>query len=163
MTRSVLAAALAAIPLALAGCTGAGSILEPSALLSPQPPSAAASTIVQFAPVVGAPGPAAGILGEALLARAGEVGLNLAMAGETGTLSMQGYFSAFSEDGGTTVVYVWDVVDPGGNRVHRIQGSQQAAAGPGEGWDGVDEATMRTIAGQTIDQLVGWIALNDAG
>ncbi len=131
-------------------------------MLSPQPPSPASDIRVQFDPVIGAPESASSVLAQGLSARAAEIGLNLVPAGGTGTLSMRGYFSAFSEDGATTVVYVWDVVDAAGNRVHRIQGQQQAPAGPGEGWADVSGPTMQAIAVQTIDQLVAWLALNSA-
>jgi hypothetical protein len=159
MTRSGIAAALAALSFGIGGCT-TQSVMEPFALTNPQPASRASDILVQFDPVVGAPESAAGVLSQGLSARAAETGLNLVPAGGTGTLSMRGYFSAFSEDGATTVVYVWDVVDAAGNRVHRIQGQQQAPAGPGEGWASVSDPTMQAIAQQTIDQLVAWLATN---
>ena len=41
---------------------------------------------------------------------------------------LKGYFSAMTEGKETTVIYVWDVYDPAGNRLHRIQGQQKAPA-----------------------------------
>jgi len=60
------------------------------------------------------------------------------------------------------VIYVWDVLDPAGNRLHRIQG-QQGASGKGEGWAAVPPATMQAIADQTVDQLMIWLAAAAAG
>ena len=40
------------------------------------------------------------------------------------------------------MIYVWDVVDGTGTRLHRIQGQQQAAGGEGEGWNAVQAETM---------------------
>lgn len=162
MQRSIVTAALAALYLGLAGCTGATSVFEPSAMLSPRPSSPARDVSVQFAPVVGAPETAANVLSQQLLARAGEVGLTLVPVGQTGNLAMRGYFSAFSEGGQTTVVYVWDVVDPAGNRVHRIQGQETTPTTQVEGWPSVSDAAMQAIAVQTVDQLVAWLALNGA-
>jgi hypothetical protein len=71
---------------------------------------------------------------------------------------MKGYFSALTDNDQTTVIYVWDVLDPAGNRLHRIEGQQKAPPGRGEGFAAVTEGTMKTIADQTIDQLVTWLS-----
>ncbi len=71
---------------------------------------------------------------------------------------LKGYFSAMSEGKDTTVVYVWDVYDPAGNRLHRINGQQKApSVNGGDSWKGVAPATMQTIANQTIDQFAAWL------
>ena len=66
---------------------------------------------------------------------------------------LKGYFSTITEGKETTVIYVWDVYDPSGNRLHRINGQQKAPSNGGEGWSAVSPATMQTIADLTIDQL----------
>ncbi len=116
---------------------------------------------VQFAPIVGATVEAATPLTQRLGARARERGITL--AGSTDTtppgIIMRGYFSAMTEGKDTTVVYVWDVYDPAGTRLHRINGQQTAAsAGSGDGWPTVAPATMQAIADSTIDQLAQWLA-----
>ena len=58
----------------------------------------------------------------------------------------------------TTVLYVWDVYDRSGNRLHRINGQQVAGSAGGEGWSAVPAAAMQQIADDTIDQLAAWIA-----
>lgn len=184
MKRSAFLAAAPAILIALAGCQSTQDVLEPSALVGddssagatpgegaaqpPQPagtspgtpPQAAVATQarVQFPPVIGAPDAAATPLNARLSARARDRGIGVAAIGDrTATLVMRGYFSTILEDGVTTVIYVWDVVDPGGTRVHRIQG-QTRARGMGMGWDGVDGPTMEAVADQTIDQLATWLS-----
>ncbi len=130
----------------------------------PAPPQTAAITSnirVQFAPLVGTPVEAATPLTERLGAKARARGIKL--AGSTDTtppgIIMRGYFSAMTEGKDTTVVYVWDVYDPAGTRLHRINGQQSAAsAGSGEGWPAVVPSTMQAIADQTIDQLATWMA-----
>lgn len=116
---------------------------------------------VQFAPLVGTPVEAATPLTERLGAKARARGIKL--AGSTDTtppgIIMRGYFSAMTEGEDTTVVYVWDVYDPAGTRLHRINGQQTAAsAGKDEGWPAVVPSTMQAIADQTIDQLATWMA-----
>jgi hypothetical protein len=71
---------------------------------------------------------------------------------------LKGYFSTMSEGKDTTVIYVWDVYDPAGNRLHRINGQQKAASvNGGEGWAAVAPETMQAIADQTIDQFATWL------
>jgi hypothetical protein len=73
---------------------------------------------------------------------------------------LKGYFSALPEGKETTVIYVWDVYDPEGNRLHRINGQQKAPSNGGDGWSAVSPSTMQTIADFTIDQLAAWLASN---
>jgi hypothetical protein len=71
---------------------------------------------------------------------------------------LKGYFTPLAEGKETTVIYVWDVYDPAGNRVHRITGQQKAPSSGGDGWSSVSSSTMQTIADATIDQLVTWLS-----
>src|SRR5690606_23704109 len=125
--------------------------------------SAAASPIVtnarvRFAPVVGAPNSASAPLATRLNTRAGQRGIGLVGAEDTSaTLVMKGYFSAISDAGETTVIYVWDVTDPAGTGVHRIQGQAKGPSGQ-DGWAGVQSSTMEAIADQTVDQLALWLS-----
>lgn len=158
MKRASGTVALAALGAVLAACSSTGRILEPAALIGPRPASPYSNLSVSFAPVVGAPEAAANVLGARISAKARELGLTIEPTGEGGNYGMRGYFSAFSEAGRTTVVYVWDVLDAAGNRVHRIQGQEQTPGGSGEGWAAVSDATMVAVADQTLDQLVTWLA-----
>lgn len=120
--------------------------------------AAAADARIQFAPVIGAPETASAPLSARLSARATERGVVLLGAGQAGATHMlKGYFSAIADGSETTVIYVWDVMDSGGNRVHRIQG-QARSTSSGGGWEAVRPATMEAIADQTVDQLIVWLA-----
>ncbi len=178
---SLLAAA------ALSACTSTQDVLEPSAIaaqppaqgdaapsqpaISPTPATSAGATPsgarsaavtanarIQFAPIVGTSIDAATALSERLSTRARERGIVLARSNDPATTHvLKGYFTPLAEGKETTVIYVWDVYDPAGNRVHRITGQQKARSGGGEGWSSVSSATMQTIADATIDQLVTWL------
>ncbi len=165
----------------ISGCTNTGSVLEPSALLDPSTsdplpqaqfplPSAEGTGTasqqvaairtdakVQFAPVVGATSEASAPLAARLAARAGARGITLVGAGDSSaTHVMRGYFSAISDNGQTTVIYVWDVVDGAGTRIHRIQGQARSPSTTG-GWADIGAQTMEAIADQTVDQLAAWL------
>ncbi|MGX5803055.1 hypothetical protein ACWGS9_17630 [Bradyrhizobium sp. Arg314] len=124
-----------------------------------------ARTRLQVAPIVGASVDAAAPLTAELQARAKQRGLTLVgSTDKTATHVLKGYFSTMSEGKDTTVIYVWDIYDPSGNRLHRINGQQKAAAvGSGEGWPTVGPATMQAIADQTIDQFAAWLGSGGAG
>ncbi|KRB18481.1 MULTISPECIES: hypothetical protein [Mesorhizobium] len=208
MRRSHVTTVSLLVALALASCTNAKDVLEPSAITPPaasaQPapgvqgsaaatvpaPSTAApatstagasattttpltsaqsaailsKTRLQIAPIVGASVEAATPLTAELQTRARQRGITLAgSADQTATHVLKGYFSAISEGKDTTVIYVWDVYDPAGNRLHRINGQMKApsassgASAGADSWKGVSPATMQAIADQTIDQFAAFL------
>ncbi|MDX8447835.1 hypothetical protein [Mesorhizobium captivum] len=132
---------------------------------TPAQTAAIAKTRLQVAPIVGASVEAAAPLTAELQARARQRGVTLVgSTDQTATHVLKGYFSTMSEGKDTTVIYVWDVYDPSGNRLHRINGQQKApSAGSTEGWPAVAPATMQAIADQTIDQFTAWLGSGGAG
>ncbi|RWC96174.1 MAG: hypothetical protein E5V58_12920 [Mesorhizobium sp.] len=197
MRRSQVTTVSLLAALALAACTNAKDVLEPSAITlpaasaqtlpatqsntatttvpapsttapavsSPAPASpgqstaALARTRLQVAPIVGASVESAAPLTAELQTRARQRGITLAgSTDQTATHVLKGYFSAISEGSDTTVIYVWDIYDPSGNRLHRINGEQKApSVKGGDGWTAVAPATMQGIADQTIDQFAAWL------
>lgn len=168
-----------------AACSSTQDVLEPSAIAASPPaqgalqsetetgltlqtastsaakplnPGIAARTRLRFDPIVGATVDVATPLTERLAQRARARGITLAGSADPSTTHvLKGYFSTLTEGGQTTVIYVWDVYDPAGNRLHRINGQQKAPAGKGEGWNGVPPVTMQAIADSTVDQLASWL------
>ncbi|QND62996.1 DUF3597 domain-containing protein [Mesorhizobium loti] len=203
MRRSHVTTVSLLVALALAACTNAKDVLEPSAITPPATsgqtlpatPGNTAATVpapagtiagapatattpvtsaqsaailsktrLQIAPIVGASVEAATPLTAELQTRARQRGITLAgSADQTATHVLKGYFSTMTEGADTTVIYVWDVYDPSGNRLHRINGQQKApsvnsgASAGGDSWKGVSPATMQAIADQTIDQFAAWL------
>jgi hypothetical protein len=121
-----------------------------------------AKTRLQIAPIVGASVEAATPLTAELQTRAKQRGITLAGSqDQTATHVLKGYFSAITEGKDTTVIYVWDVYDPAGNRLHRINGQMKApsvnSGGGADSWKAVAPATMQAIADQTIDQFAAFL------
>ncbi|HEY6632550.1 MAG TPA: hypothetical protein VIZ90_13935 [Rhizobiaceae bacterium] len=175
--------------LALSACNSTQDVLEPSAIAASPPapgalqseneagaipvqnasasataalnPGIAARTRLRFDPIVGATVEIATPLTERLAQRARARGITLAGSADSATTHvLKGYFSTLTEGGQTTVIYVWDVYDASGNRLHRINGQQKAPAGRGEGWASVPPQTMQAIADSTVDQLASWLGSN---
>lgn len=165
-TQSLSGAGGAATPPATpaqpAGAAQTAGTAQPSAAAAVPPaksPAAIARTRLQVAPIVGASVEAATPLTAELQTRARQRGITLAgSTDQTPTHVLKGYFSTMTEGKDTTVIYVWDIYDPAGNRLHRINGQQKApSVGGGEGWAAVAPATMQAIADQTIDQFATWL------
>lgn len=90
---------------------------------------------------------------------------SIELAGANGTDAayvMKGYFSVLSEDNQTTVLYVWDVMDASGNRLHRIQGQEKVPGASADSWSIVPPSAMQSIADKTMQQYSTWLAANRA-
>jgi hypothetical protein len=186
MSRYPLLAALLLAGIALSACSSTQDVLNPSAVAAAPPTTtlgqaegnlgmtpmvetasvtgATANTKIsggrlQIDPIVGASVEAATPLSERLAEAARARGFKLASdgAGPAPTHILKGYFSAITDGPETTVIYVWDVYDPAGNRLHRINGQQQMPSNGVDGWASVSAATMQGIADRTVDQLTTWL------
>jgi len=105
----------------------------------------------------GAPVQSVTPLSRQLGAQARASGLAIRASADTGTDHiLKGYFSAFEDGEAVTVVYVWDILDNSGARLHRLQGQEKVPAAGKETWSAVPPSTMETIATKTINEYVAW-------
>jgi hypothetical protein len=156
--------------LGLAACTGTDSTLglagsdgqsdAPQVADLPPPPEGGAN--VYFAPIVGAPVDKVTALSRRLSAEAETANIRLSPGrASTLTYEVKGYFSALNEGGTTTIIHVWDIFTPDGQRVHRIQG-QEAVATPdapaNDPWAAIPPATMEQIANSFLADYQRWRA-----
>jgi hypothetical protein len=155
--------------LALAGCNSTDPTLgvtpadagKSTALPSIQPTTPAdaakASARLYIAPIIGSTVAAVTPLSRRLSAQAKANNLAIvADADPAKTYVVKGYFSALSENGSTTIVFVWDVFDPSGVRQHRIQGQESVPGTAADPWSIVPPATMEKIADRTIADFKAW-------
>jgi hypothetical protein len=118
---------------------------------------AAANGTIRFLPIIGAPVQAVTPLSRQLGAQARANGLTIRPSGDTATDHiLKGYFSAFSDEGKVTVIYVWDVLDGTGNRLHRMQGQVSLRGSGPDPWAAVPASTMEDIAAKTIQEYLTW-------
>ncbi|PTM92653.1 hypothetical protein [Mycoplana dimorpha] len=112
---------------------------------------------IRFLPIIGAPVEAVTPLSRQLGAQARAKGLTIKSSSDnTSRYILKGYFSAMADGGKTTVVYVWDVLDGSGARLHRIQGQDSVAATAKDPWAAVPPGMMEAIAQRTIEQYLSW-------
>lgn len=118
---------------------------------------------LQIAPIVGAPLNVVTPLTHRLNTDAQAKGVAIAPPNDpTATYVMKGYFSALAENDQTTVLYVWDVLDKSGTRLHRIQGQEKVKGVSPDSWSAVPASAMEAIADRTIQEYVTWLAANKA-
>lgn len=112
---------------------------------------------VHFAPIVGAPVDKVTALSRRLAAAgpANNVRIEPSQSAAVNH-EIRGYFSALSENGATTVIHVWDVFSPNGQRVHRIQGQARVAGASGDPWASVPPSTMEQIADTVLSEYLTW-------
>ena len=130
----------------------------PGRLLAPvtTPPRWWRAPRPQIAPIVGTSTvEAVTPLTQRFAVRARERGIGLVGSTDPATTHvLKGYFSAIPEAQDTTVIYVWDVLDPSGNRLHRIQGQMKdEGTAAGNGGAAVATAPCRRSPTTTVDQL----------
>jgi hypothetical protein len=130
--------------------TGASGAVDQQAAAA-----AIAAARVHFAAAIGTSAEALRPLEDGINRRARERKLQIENEGEA-TLVVSGYFSAVAEEQQTIVIYVWDVTDKAGNRLHRVQGQERISDRSG-GWEVVDAQTMTTIGQKTVDELADWL------
>ena len=127
----------------------------------PAQSTAAGAVRMRFAPMIGAPVGNVTPLSRRLSERGKEQAITLVASSDlTATHVLKGYFSILQEGTGNTVIYVFDVLDPSGNRLHRIQGQETVAGVAGaDPWASVPPATMETIADKTMADFKQWLAV----
>lgn len=115
---------------------------------------------IRFMPVIGAPVNAVTPLSRQLAVEARTRGLAILSASDPGgDHVLKGYFSADNFSGQTTVFYVWDILDPAGTRLTRIQGQEVFPGGSGDPWASVPANVMERIASRTMADYTAWRGL----
>jgi hypothetical protein len=116
-----------------------------------------AKSTIRFLPIIGAPVQAVTPLSKELGASARGNGLTIkGSSDETAEHVLKGYLSAFADGDKVTVVYVWDVLDNSGARLHRIQGQKGVKGGGSDAWASVPADVMREIGTATIAEYMTW-------
>ena len=139
------------------GATAAKGATQSASLGGAVPP-------VAFLPVTGAPQSAVTSLANSMRIAAKSESVPVVVSIEQGArYQVKGYFSALNDGSGTILVYVWDVLDANGARVHRISGQERAGATSGDPWAAITPDVLNRVAGITMDGLKTWMATRKAG
>lgn len=112
-----------------------------------------------FAPIEGVPVPVLQAMSNALNQEAAAKRVNVVPATDPGAVyTVRGYLSAVAEGQNAKLVYVWDVVDRQGTRLHRATGQEIGGAfRNGDPWTGIGMANINDAARKTMDSLANWV------
>jgi hypothetical protein len=114
---------------------------------------------VSFLPVTGAPQSAVTSLAGAMRSAAKSEKVPVVVSVEQGArYQIKGYFSALNDGNGTILVYVWDVLDSKGVRVHRISGQERSGGSTGDPWAGISDDVYARVADITMGSLRTWMS-----
>jgi hypothetical protein len=134
----------------------AGGQPPPSQQTAALAPAGSGNTI-RFLPIIGAPVQAVTPLSRQLGAEARAKGLTIRASNDNSAENiLKGYFSAFADGGKVNVIYVWDVLDANGVRLHRLQGQETVAAKGSDPWAAVTDRVMQDIAAKTLNDYSSW-------
>lgn len=118
---------------------------------------ATSANSIRFLPIIGAPVQAVTPLSRQLGAEARAKGLTIRASNDDSAENiLKGYFSAFADGGKVNVIYVWDVLDAHGVRLHRLQGQETVASKGSDPWAAVTDRVMQDIAAKTLDDYSSW-------
>ena len=118
---------------------------------------ATAANSIRFLPIIGAPVQAVTPLSRQLGAEARAKGLTIRASNDNSAENiLKGYFSAFADGGKGKVVYVWDILDANGVRLHRLQGQEEVTARGSDPWAAVTDKVMQDIAAKTLNDYTSW-------
>lgn len=118
---------------------------------------AASGNSIRFLPIIGAPVQAVTPLSRQLGAEARAKGLTIRASNDNSAENiLKGYFSAFADGSKVNVVYVWDILDANGVRLHRLQGQETVAAKGSDPWAAVTDRVMQDIAAKTLNDYSSW-------
>ena len=67
-----------------------------------------------------------------------------------------GLLQSFADGAKVNVVYVWDILDANGVRLHRLQGQETVAAKGSDPWAAVTDRVMQDIAAKTLNDYSSW-------
>ncbi len=152
---------------ALAGCastalpkpgTGAPALGPIAAVELKAAPIKGAEARFAFARITGAPGDLLTGLSASLNKEAKARKITLVPEEDpTATYKVKGYVSAVGGPSGTLLVYVFDVLDSRGVRIHRVSGQERGGGATSDPWGGISASTVAVAARHAIDDLAAWV------
>jgi hypothetical protein len=161
--RAIRLATIIAAGLAVSACMNGMSAKAPSSAPPSAPAERSAAPIkadnarFAFGSITGIPGRYFQSFSAALDHAAVAKKLTLARPGEQATYVIKGYVSAVSDPTETTLVYVFDVVDASGHRIHRISGKERGRQAGADPWSGITGETVAEAAKHAVDSLAEWV------
>ena len=123
-----------------------------------QTASLAPTAGVSFLPVLGPPQAAVSKLSSAIKHSAQSNSVTLLSGAQRGAIyQVKGYFSALDDGSGTRFIYIWDVLNAQGKKVHRISGEERTGKRSSDPWQSVGSDMINKVVERTMQDLRGWM------
>ena len=145
LLRGALVAALAA---GLAACqtAGGGSV-------------SGAGVPVAVETLEGAPEGLSARVQQAVTAQAGARNIEVVAPSSDPRFRLRGYLTAYANDDGTALTFVWDVFDSSRKRAQRVTTITQTSRRAGEEpWAAISDADINNAAGKSMDGVAAFLA-----
>ncbi|MEM9279470.1 MAG: hypothetical protein AAGA76_12920 [Pseudomonadota bacterium] len=114
-----------------------------------------------FLPVQGAPQGKVTELSRSLKNSAASYGLAVLPSTQSGaSYQVKGYFSALNDGSGTLLIYIWDIMDRNGKRLHRINGQERTSSIKSDPWQAITDEELARVADATAQRLKSWVETN---
>ncbi len=146
----------------LAGCGSSnllGSNDQPTSVTSspavlPVQQSTSSQSKVAVAPIMGAPDAVSKDVGGLLGSSLERQRVSVSKDGERPDYTLRGYMVATRERASTKIAYIFDLTDPAGKRVNRIQGEEMAQGGDAKNpWSAITPEVAQRITDKTATSL----------
>ena len=114
---------------------------------------------ISFLPIKGIPQTAKTKLSKEMQSSAGKYQVSLLSQNQpTSDYGLTGYFTALNDGSGTLLIYVWDIVDQNGKRLHRINGQERSDGTSPDPWRSIEDEQLTNVADRTMQSVRTWIA-----
>jgi hypothetical protein len=148
--------------LGLGACQTSGGLV--GALSGSAEKTSAPGVPIAVESIAGAPEGVADRFSTALASEAQSRQVELVGGKDQARYRVRGYLSAEpTEEGTTSLAFVWDVFDTQKKRAQRLQGASIASAKAGANpWDTVDQSTVSKAASESMDAIAGFLVSSPA-
>jgi hypothetical protein len=121
-------------------------------------PDKSKGIVIQFLPFSGVPVNTADAIYKNVRAHSTEEGLKLALRlDEPATYRVRTLISAVGTTDVSTFIFIVEIYDVAGNRVHRFVGQEYGVVPNGEPWSGIDGDTERHLGERILLGVKAWV------
>lgn len=111
----------------------------------------------------GAPADMAGRVEQAVTTQANARSIDVVPGASDPRFRLRGYLTAYSNDDGTALTFVWDVFDSSRKRAQRVTATTQSSRrGGDEPWAAISDADINAAAGKSMDGVAAFLAASRA-
>ena len=84
----------------------------------------------------------------------------IAIVGQDGKPRFQinGFVTAYRDEGGTAVAWTWDIFDAQARRAQRLSGVEKLRGAPADPWAALDKPALERVAAKSMEEIATFLA-----